>query len=151
VNWIGVLLQLFVVSRVLRVFGPRKALFVLPVVALFSYSAMLLTPVLALIRVGKIAENSLDYSLQNTTRQALFLVGNRAEKYLGKTVIDTFIVRIGDVSSALLVYFVQRLGLPSAAFASLNLGFILVWLFVLVGLGREHARRAALVPAGGGA
>jgi hypothetical protein len=63
-------------------------------------------------------------------------------------VIDTFIVRMGDVSSALLVYLVQRFGLPSAAFASLNLAFIVVWVLVLVGLGREHARRSALVPAG---
>lgn len=143
VNWLGVLLQLFVVSRVLRILGPRKVLFVLPVVAFFSYAAMLLTPVLALIRVAKIAENSLDYSVQNTARQALFLVGSRAEKYLGKTVIDTVIVRSGDVFSAALVYGVKKLQLPVAVFAILNLSFIALWLVVVFGLGREHARRSA--------
>src|SRR6201999_2001516 len=97
-----------------------------------SYSAMLVTPVLALIRIGKIAENSLDYSVQNTARQALFLVGTRAEKYLGKTVIDTFIVRSGDVFSAVLVYSVKELALPTAVFAILNLSFIALWLLVVL-------------------
>ena len=36
-----------------------------------------------LVRWIKITENSLDYSLQNTARQALFLVTSRAEKYVG--------------------------------------------------------------------
>ena len=143
VNILGVLLQLFAVSRVLRLLGVARTLFVLPLVALISYSAMWLMPVLALVRLGKIAENSLDYSLQNTARQALFLVGTRAEKYLGKTVIDTFVVRMGDVFSALLVYSAGVFHLPGRTFMLVNLGLVVCWLLVVVGLGREHARRAA--------
>jgi ATP:ADP antiporter, AAA family len=148
VNLVGVLLQLFVVSRVLRLLGVARALFVLPVVALITYGSMWLMPVLALMRLGKIAENSLDYSLQNTARQALFLVGTRAEKYLGKTVIDTFVVRMGDVFSALLVYSAGVLHLPSRTFALVNLALVACWLLVVVGLGREHARRAAELAGG---
>jgi AAA family ATP:ADP antiporter len=147
VNLVGVVLQLFVVSRVLRVLGVARALFILPVVAFITYGSMWLTPVLALVRLGKIAENSLDYSLQNTARQALFLVGTRAEKYLGKTVIDTFVVRMGDVFSAALIYSASVLHLPSRTFALVNLGFVVCWLLVVVGLGREHARRSAEHPA----
>lgn len=143
VNILGVLLQLFAVSRVLRLLGVARTLFVLPLVALISYSAMWLMPVLALVRLGKIAENSLDYSLQNTARQALFLVGTRAEKYLGKTVIDTFVVRMGDVFSALLVYSAGVFHLPGRTFMLVNLGLVVCWLLVVVGLGREHARRSA--------
>jgi AAA family ATP:ADP antiporter len=151
VNIVGVVLQLFAVSRMLRVLGVRRTLFVLPLVALLSYGFMLVTPVLALIRLGKIAENSLDYSVQNTARQALFLVGTRAEKYLGKTVIDTFMVRAGDVLSAVLVFGGNALDLPIGAFALLNLGMIACWLLVLVGLGREHTRREAALALAGGA
>ncbi|HET8935787.1 MAG TPA: hypothetical protein VFN67_20205 [Polyangiales bacterium] len=112
-------------------------------VGVFNNTAMWLTPVLALVRLGKIAENSLDYSLQNTARQALFLVGTRAEKYLGKTVIDTIVVRAGDVFSSALIYGAALLHLPSRTFALFNLGFVACWLRVVVGLGREHARRSA--------
>jgi len=145
VNIAGVLLQMFAVSRILHFIGVRGALFILPVVAFASYSVILTVPVLALIRVGKIAENSLDYSVQNTARQALFLVGSRVEKYVGKTVVDTFVVRLGDVFSAGLVFGASQLALPVSAFAALNLGFIVCWLLVVAALGREHKRRSALL------
>jgi AAA family ATP:ADP antiporter len=144
VNTIGVLLQLFVVSRVLKYIGVRRALFVMPLVSFASYGVMLMAPVLSLIRIGKIAENSLDYSLQNTARQALFLVTSRAEKYVGKAAIDSFVVRIGDVFSASLVWSFGRLGLPVQAFAGLNLVLIGLWFVVVLVIGREHRRRSAL-------
>ncbi|MEY4577753.1 MAG: hypothetical protein RL701_2456, partial [Pseudomonadota bacterium] len=142
VNSVGVGLQLFAVSRIIRAVGVRRALFVLPVVAFASYSMMLFTPALALIRLGKIAENSLDYSLQNTTRQTLFLIGSRTEKYLGKTVIDSLIVRMGDMFAAVVVYAAGRFALPTSYLAILNLGLIVCWLLVLVALGREHMQRS---------
>jgi AAA family ATP:ADP antiporter len=148
VNLVGVLLQLFVVSRVLRVIGVRRALYILPLVAFASYSVILAAPLLALIRVGKIAENSLDYSVQNTARQALFLVGTRAEKYVGKTIVDTIIVRLGDVTSAGLVFLATQIELPTKAFAALNLGLIGCWIAVIVVLGREHLRRSNQIEAG---
>jgi AAA family ATP:ADP antiporter len=147
VNVVGVVLQLFAVSRILTRFGVRTALFILPSVAFLSYSVILMAPVLALIRIGKIAENSLDYSVENTARQALFLVGTRAEKYVGKTLIDTFIVRVGDVFSAGSVWVAAQLALPTKAFALVNLAFIVTWLCVLVAIAREHRRRSALVDA----
>jgi ATP:ADP antiporter, AAA family len=146
VNLLGVLLQLFVVSRIMTRFGVRNALFILPAVAFVSYSVILVAPVLALIRIGKIVENSLDYSLQNTARQALFLVTSRAEKYVGKTTIDTFVVRFGDVCSAGAVWLAAHYALPTKAFAAVNLGLIALSLSVLLAIGREHSQRAAPVP-----
>jgi AAA family ATP:ADP antiporter len=147
VNLISVLLQLFVVSRIMTRLGVSKSLFILPVVGLATYTIILAAPVLALIRIGKIAENSLDYSVQNTVRQALFLVGTRVEKYVGKTAVDTLIVRLGDVFSAALVWAASLLGFSTKAFAALNLGFIACWIVVVVMLGREHHRRAAVLQA----
>ena len=45
----------------------------------------------------KIAENGIDYSLTSTLRQALFLPPSREVKYEGKTAIDTFFWRFGDL------------------------------------------------------
>ena len=77
VNLVGLLLQLFLTSRVIRWIGIRGSLFVLPVIALVNYSIMALVPLLAVVRIGKVLENSTDYSLQNTLRQALFLPTSR--------------------------------------------------------------------------
>ena len=142
VNLVGVLLQLFAVSRILDKLGVRAALFFMPVVAFGGYTLMLVAPVLALIRVAKVAENSLDYSVQNTARQALYLVATRVEKYVGKTAVDTFFVRLGDVLSAVVVWLGVRLALSTPVFAAINLTLILIWTFVVVLVGREHKKRS---------
>lgn len=142
VNIAGVLLQLFAVSRILDKLGVRAALFFLPVVAFGGYTLMLFAPVLSLIRLAKAAENSIDYSVQNTARQALYLVATRVEKYVGKIAVDSFFVRFGDVLSAGVVYVGAKLSLPTQVFAAINLVLILVWIFVVVLVGREHKRRS---------
>jgi AAA family ATP:ADP antiporter len=142
VNVAGMLLQLFAVSRVLDKLGVRAALFFLPVVAFGGYTLMLVSPVLSLIRWAKIAENSLDYSVQNTARQALYLVATRVEKFVGKTAVDSLFVRLGDVFSACVVWFGGKLALSTQAFAAVNLTLILVWLVFVVLVGREHRRRS---------
>jgi AAA family ATP:ADP antiporter len=147
VNLVGVALQLLVVSRIFKYLGVRVALFFLPVVALGGYGVMGIAPVLSLVFVAKVAENSLDYSVQNTARQALFLVTSRQAKYVAKAVIDTFVVRAGDVLAAVTVWLGARLALGSSHFAWINVALILLWLCVLAGLVREHRRKAALVGA----
>ena len=141
VNIVGVLLQLFAVSRILDKLGVRAALFFLPVVAFGGYTLMLVAPVLSLIRLAKVAENSLDYSVQNTARQALYLMATRVEKYVGKTAVDTFFVRLGDVLSACVVWLGARLALSTPVFAAINLALIAAWVVVVAAVGREHRRR----------
>lgn len=147
VNLAGLLLQLFAVSRILTRLGVRNALLFLPIVAFGSYSVMLAAPVLALIRLGKIGENSLDYSVQTTARQALFLVTTPVEKFVGKQVVDTLFQRLGDVLSAVTVWAGTRWAVPTESYAALNLGLIAVWIAVVFTIGREHARRSREVPA----
>jgi len=143
VNVIGVVLQLFVVSRVLRYVGVRRALFLMPIVSLGGYSVMAFAPLLSLVFVAKVAENSLDYSLQNTARQALWLVTSRDEKYKAKQVIDTFLQRAGDVMSALLVWVGGRMAFRTMHFVVCNIVLIGVWIAVLRLLAQQHRKRSA--------
>jgi AAA family ATP:ADP antiporter len=141
VNLVGFLLQLFVTSRVIRLMGVRGALFILPVLALINYSIIAVAPLLAVVRVGKILENSTDYSIQNTLRQALFLPTSREAKYKAKAAIDTFFTRTGDVLSAGFVYLGTVIGLAVASFAWLNVGLTLVWIWVATQIAREHKKK----------
>ncbi len=59
-----------------------------------------------MVRIEKTSENSLDYSLNNTLRQALFLPTRREAKYKAKAAIDTFFFRMGDVIASLGIVFV---------------------------------------------
>jgi AAA family ATP:ADP antiporter len=142
VNLVGFLLQLFVTSRVIRLMGVRGALFILPVIALVNYSVIAVAPILAVVRFGKILENSTDYSIQNTLRQALFLPTSREAKYKAKAAIDTFFTRGGDVLSAGFVYLgSQVLGATVPVFAWLNVALTAAWLGVAGQIAKEHKRR----------
>lgn len=143
VNILSALIQAFVVSRVLKYFGVRTALLVLPFVALIGYGSMAFVPLLSFIRTAKIAENSIDYSLQNTTRNALYLPTSREAKYKAKQANDTFFVRLGDVLSAGLVFAgTTWLGFAPRQFAVVNLILITIWLGVAIWLGRRFHRLA---------
>ena len=73
VNLAGFLLQMFVVSRLFKWLGVARSLLVHPAVALVGYLLMIRAPSLQTISVVKVADNSINYSLSNTTRQALWL------------------------------------------------------------------------------
>jgi ATP:ADP antiporter, AAA family len=128
VNVVGVLLQAFLVSRIIRYVGVTGALFVLPLLTLGSSVAVLAAPLFAVFRVGKTLENATDYSLNNTVRQMLWLPTTAALKYKAKQAVDTFFVRLGDVSSALLVYLgAGLLGWSVSGFAIVNAALALIW------------------------
>jgi AAA family ATP:ADP antiporter len=141
VNVAAAFLQAFVVSRVLKYFGVRVALLVLPAVALVGYTGMAFIPLLPFIRSVKLAENSIDYSLQNTTRNALYLPTSREAKYKAKQANDAFFVRFGDVLSAGLVFAGTRwLSFGSRQFALVNVALIAGWLVLAVVIGRRFDR-----------
>jgi ATP:ADP antiporter, AAA family len=143
VNLVVFLLQALAVSRIIQLLGVRVGLFVLPVIALAGAVGFLLFATLSMVRVTKTAENSLDYSLQNTLRHALFLPTSRASKYKAKAAIDTFFVRSADAIAGLLFVplFVAWLGLGLRAFAIVNVVVIALWFVLVVFTGRLHDQR----------
>jgi len=142
VNITGMLLQLFLVSRIVKLIGVHAAVCILPIVAFGSYAVAALLPSLAVVRWVKTAENSVDYSLQNTVKQMLFLPTTREEKYKAKQVTDSFVVRAGDVLSSATVFIgTAVLALGTTQFALINVVLVSVWLVVAVLVGREFRRR----------
>ncbi len=135
------LVQLFIVSRLFDKLGLRGAILIFPLMAMMNYALIFLFPVLAVARVAMIAENSTNYSLQNTIKAALYLPVRREEKYVGKNCIDTFFYRIGDVFSALVVFVASELiGLGFIYFVVINacLALLLFWLSRIIGSRNEE-------------
>ena len=143
VNLVGAALQLFAVSRIMKYLGIGPALFFLPLIALCSYSLLAFMPVLNFIRLAKIAENSTDYSVQNTARHALFLRTSREAKYKAKSAIDSFFWRAGDALSALLVFIGTRLAFTTRHFALVNAALVVVWLIIAVAIARYRQQQRA--------
>jgi AAA family ATP:ADP antiporter len=142
VNLVGFLLQMFAVSRIFKFLGVGRALFIHPIAALTGYVYMLGSPSLGAMNVFKIVDNSLDYSLGNTTKQALWLPTSREAKYKAKQAVDSFVVRAGDVLQAAVVYTGELLKFTVPMFAGVNIALSVVWLAVAAGLGRMLKAKA---------
>jgi AAA family ATP:ADP antiporter len=123
--------------------GTSTVLFLLPLIALGGYATLAMVPLLGLIRFAKIAENTVDYSIQNTARHALFLPTSREAKYKAKTAIDSFFWRMGDTLSGLLVLVGTQLAMNIRMFAAANVLLALVWLGVVVALARSMRGRSS--------
>jgi AAA family ATP:ADP antiporter len=141
VNVVGLLVQLFLASRIIGWFGVRYAILILPMLALGGYALLAVFPVLAVVRLVKVAENATDYSLNSNVRNLLFLPTTRAEKYKGKQATDTIFWRLGDVLSAGLVFTgIHWLALTTTNFAVVNLVLAAVWLAIAFVIGRRFTR-----------
>ena len=147
VNVIGVVLQLFFVSRVIKYLGMRAALLAMPLASLLGYGATFVYPILGVLFYARVGESSLDYSLSNTTRNALWLVTARDVKYKAKQVIDSFFQRFGDAMSAGLIFVGTHLVILGArGFILVNLVLAGVWVIVSFLLARKYYEREKELP-----
>jgi AAA family ATP:ADP antiporter len=147
VNLLAVAAQLLLVSRLLKFLGVGGALLVLPIVSMLGAASMAILPALGLIRTAKIFEKSTDYSLENTAQNALYLVVSRDAKYRAKAVIDSFLVRAGDVCAAGAIFVGSYLDLNARAFAGLNVVLCIVWLTVAWRVRAMHRERIGEIEA----
>lgn len=141
VNFAGLVLQLFVVSRIIKYIGVPVAVCLLPAITMGAYAMVIVLPVLGMVRWVKIAENATDYSLQSTIKQVLYLPTTRSEKYKAKQAIDTFFVRAGDLCSAGLVLAgTQWLAFDVPQFAIVTMVLAGLWLLLSIRLGLRFRR-----------
>jgi AAA family ATP:ADP antiporter len=137
-----VLLQALVVSRLVRWMGFPFAFLIMPMIALGNAAAVAFVPLLSVLRVGKIVENATDYSLNNTLRQMTWLVTSKEMKYKAKQAVDTFFVRMGDVSAAVAVWIlIDQLELPVQRFALSSCVLVGAWLAIAIAIGRSFAQK----------
>jgi ATP:ADP antiporter, AAA family len=140
-NVIGLLLQLFVVSRVIRHRGVAVAVMILPAISFGVYNILIFVPLLTAALAAKVVENSTDYSLNNTVRNMLFLPCTYHQKFAAKQAIDSFFVRMGDVLSAALVFTgTTFVGLSARGFAGVNAGLAVATLILAWRVGRYYKK-----------
>lgn len=141
INLCGLVLQAFFVSRILRYGGFMALMLATPLISLVAYLSMAVAPVLGIIKVMKVAENSSNYSVNNTARHMLWLPATKEMLYQAKAAIDTLFVRIGDGLAALTVLIGTRVvTLDMISFVWINIVLILAWIPLAVFLVRENRR-----------
>jgi len=145
VNVATVLLQLLFAGALARAGGARLLLLVPAFVSLGVYAVASLGAALTVFHAAKTIENASDYSLGATGRTLAWVDTTREAKLAAKPVIDTFVVRVGDLFAAGMIAAGTALGFSATTFAWLNVGLAIaaVALVVLVTM-PEALRRPVL-------
>ena len=97
-NVTALVVQLLVTGTVMSKFGVGRALLVLPVAFIFISLGFMAAPVLWMGASMSIADNGLNYSINQSSKEALYVVASRQERYFGKAFIDIFVLRFAKAA-----------------------------------------------------
>lgn len=143
VNVLTLAVQLFLTGRILLFFGVALSLGLLPALTIIGFGALALLPTIAAVAVFQVLRRAADYAIARPTREVLFTVVPREDRYKAKNFIDTVVYRTGDQLGAWSVTFFRSLGLGTAQLALVAIPLAALWLVNALWLGRREAFRAA--------
>ena len=96
VNVLTLGVQLFFTARILRRFGVALTLSILPLFSVLGFAALAIAPTIAVIVAVQVLRRAANFALARPTRELLYTVIPREDKYKAKTFIDTVVYRAGD-------------------------------------------------------
>ena len=145
----ALVIQLFLFGRLYRWLGFRALIVSIPLLMMLGFTILALVPTFAVLVGVMMIRRIGEYSITRPSRDTLYTVVTREEKYKAKSLIDTFVYRGGDATSASVHALVKGafdLGLSGIAWCGAALAAL--WAVIAIRLGREHmARRPAPGPA----
>jgi len=132
-------MQLFVFGRLYRWLGFRALIVSVPLLMAAGFAVLALNPTFAVLVAVMMVRRIGEYSITRPSRDTLYTSVTREERYKAKSLIDTFVYRGGDATSAsahALVKSVFGLGLSGVAWCGAALAGI--WAIVAWVLGTRH-------------
>jgi ATP:ADP antiporter, AAA family len=154
VNLLTLAVQVFAFGALIRRLGTTFMLCEMPVVAIFGFAALALSPVLPMLVVFGVIRRTGEYAVSKPARETLFNALPPEQKYKAKNVIDTLVHRTGDTASSWIFAGLKSIGLPLTTMSWLAVPVSAAWLGVALWLGRAATRKereAAAAPPGAGA
>jgi AAA family ATP:ADP antiporter len=143
VNCLTLALQLFFTGRIVVLLGVALALALLPALTIAGFGSLAAMPNLTTIAVFQSIRRAGDYAIARPTREILFTVLPREDRYKTKSFIDTFVYRLGDQVGAWSVALLRSFGNDVAIVAMVAMPIAALWLANALWLGRREAALAA--------
>ena len=143
VNILTLGIQLFVTGRLVVLLGVALTLGLLPALTLIGFGALALMPTITAVAVFQVLRRAGDYAITRPTREVLFTVVPREDRFKAKSFIDTVVYRAGDQIGAWSVALLRGAGLGIAEMALVALPLAGLWLIDALWLGHHQERMAA--------
>ena len=143
VNVLTLGVQLFLTGRILLLLGVALTLGVLPALTIIGFGALALLPTIGAVAVFQVLRRATDYAIARPTREVLFTVVPREDRYKAKSFIDTVVYRTGDQVGAWSVPLLRSAGLETVGVSLVAIPIAALWLINAVWLGRRQELVAA--------
>ena len=125
-------------GRLVRRLGLGAALALHPLLALVGLLAVAVAPTLAVVTLVQALRRVAHYAVERPSREVLFTVVGRGEKYQAKGFIDTIVYRGGDALSAQGSALLAAAGLGLGATALAAAPLCVAWLALVAWVRRRH-------------
>jgi ATP:ADP antiporter, AAA family len=138
----SLLIQLFLFGRLYRWLGFRALIVSVPLLMTLGFATLALFPTFAVLVGVMVIRRIGEYSITRPSRDTLYTVVTREEKYKAKSLIDTFVYRGGDATSASAHAIIKGafdLGLAGIAWCAAALAA--AWALIALRLARAHLDR----------
>ncbi len=142
VNALTLTTQVFFTGRILKRLGVALTLTILPVICIIGFTGLGFWPLIGVLVAFQVARRASNYAVARPTREVLYTVVSRDEKYKAKNFIDTFVYRGGDQVGAWSYALMGFLGLGMSAIAFVAAPICAIWAVVGYLLGRRQAKLA---------
>ncbi len=142
VNLLTLGVQLFLTARILRRLGVALTLAILPLFSALGFAALAAAPTIAALVAFQVLRRAANFALARPTRELLYTVIAREDKYKAKTFIDTVIYRAGDQIGSWSYLLLSTFGLGIAGVALVAVPLSALWLANSLWLGRRQAALA---------
>ena len=142
INVLAFFVQFFCTSWLLRRWGLLWALLLLPLGLLVTSCGLLMVPVFWIAASAELFDKSMNYSLNNTGKEVLYLPIDRSVRYKVKPFIDMVMFRFGKGLAAILgIVLLDVLKMPVRYLGILMLPLLALWLFAAVRMNGEYTMR----------
>jgi AAA family ATP:ADP antiporter len=146
VNVFTLVIQLFLTGRIVRLFGVGLALASLPLLTILGFGVLVYAPTIAAIVTFQVLRRAGNFGIARPTREVLFTVLPREDRYKAKSFIDTVMYRLGDQVGAWSYTLVGAIGWGAGALPIVALPISALWLVNALWLGRRQEELAARAP-----
>jgi len=142
VNVITLFGQVWLFSRLMRWLGVTTMLALIPLLSVAGFLALAASPTLAVLVAFYVLRRAGNFAVARPSREVLYTVIPREDKYKAKTFVDTFVYRLGDQVGAWGEAALGALGLGLAGVSLVAAPLSFLWLLIAVWLGRRQRQLA---------
>jgi len=143
VNTLTILLQVLITGRVMQRYGVATTIAIIPFLLALGFVLLAIAPVLPVLIATQIARRAGNYAITKPSREVLFTVVSRSQKYKAKNFLDTVVYRGSDAVAGWFFAGMKAMGLGLSAIAWVAVPIAIIWMALGIQLGKQQSRMAS--------